>query len=170
MYTASNIASFFLHKAEFDRKIRRISNLQLQKLVYISFGWHTICSNEDLFQDRIEAWRYGPVIPSLYYKFNAFNDNPISVRTIDNDLHVYLPSMDDIGSRELQFPLIMEEGTFIKEFLDMVFDEYIKKPPHVLVDLTHGKATPWDKVYIPGAKMEIPKPLIREYYGKLAQP
>ena len=159
-YTATHIASFFLHKAESKHNV---TNLKLQKLVYIAFGWHTVFGDHDLYQDQIEAWRYGPVLPSLYYKFNGFEDQFIRTRTIENTLLVYSPV-----EGEIQFPLVIEEDTFIKGFLDILFDVYIKKPAHELVDLTHGKATPWDKVYVPNAKVEIPKLLIKDYYSKLA--
>ena len=163
-FNATNIASFFLHKAQSSLK-HELSNLKLQKLVYIAFGWHTVFGEHDLYQDPIEAWRYGPVLPSLYYKFSEFGDQPIQARTIEDTLHVYLP--DRVGE-SLQFPLVIEKDSFIEGFLEIIFEQYIEMPPYKLVDLTHGKATPWDKVYIPGAKVEIPKTLIKDYYSKLA--
>lgn len=160
-YRAINIASFFLNKAE---PKQNMTNLQLQKLVYIAFGWHTVFVGENLYEDRIEAWRYGPVIPTLYYRFSTFENGPIKTRTINDNITVFRPV-----DGEIEFPLVIEKDTFMDGFLTLIFEEYMKKPAHELVDLTHGKATPWDKVYVSGAKVEIPKALIKEYYGRLAE-
>ena len=160
-HKVTHIASFFLDKAKPEHDV---TNLKLQKLVYIALGWYTVYEDSDLYPDRIEAWRYGPVIPSLYYRFNGFENQYIKTRKIEKNLHVFCPD------GEIQLPLAIEENTFIKGFLDAIFNVYIEKPAHELVDLTHGKATPWDKVYVPNAKVEIPKSLIRDYYNKLAQP
>jgi uncharacterized phage-associated protein len=43
-----------------------LTPLKLMKLVYIAHGWHMAIENQDLFNNRIEAWKYGPVIPDLY--------------------------------------------------------------------------------------------------------
>lgn len=39
---------------------------KLQKLVYYSQAWHLVWTEDALFQDRIEAWANGPVVPALY--------------------------------------------------------------------------------------------------------
>lgn len=39
---------------------------KLQKLVYYSQAWHLVWNEDALFQDRIEAWANGPVVPALY--------------------------------------------------------------------------------------------------------
>lgn len=63
----------------------RISNLQLQKILYFTFGEY-IRQNKssddilkELYTEKFEAWTYGPVLPSIYqqYKKNgsfAIND------------------------------------------------------------------------------------------------
>lgn len=43
-----------------------LSAMKLQKLVYYSQAWHSVWSDEALFENRIEAWANGPVCPSLY--------------------------------------------------------------------------------------------------------
>ena len=45
-----------------------IDTFKLQKLAYYSEAWHLVWDSESLFNDRIEAWANGPVIPSLYGK------------------------------------------------------------------------------------------------------
>lgn len=40
--------------------------VQLQKLVYYSQAWSLAWDGVPLFHDRIEAWRHGPVVRSIY--------------------------------------------------------------------------------------------------------
>ena len=45
-----------------------IDTFKFQKLVYYCEAWHLVWEAEPLFEDRIEAWANGPVIPVLYQK------------------------------------------------------------------------------------------------------
>ncbi len=40
--------------------------MRLQKLVYYSQAWHLALTDEPLFADHVQAWRDGPVVPSLW--------------------------------------------------------------------------------------------------------
>lgn len=44
----------------------RMSPMTLHRLVYYSQAWATVWLGEALFDERIEAWPYGPVVPSLF--------------------------------------------------------------------------------------------------------
>jgi uncharacterized phage-associated protein len=92
-YSAFNIADYFLYKAqEEDQEL--LSNLKLQKLVYYAQGIHLAAYGASLYDDKIIAWQYGPVIPDLYRKYkhygaggipseNAFNPSSIDDETKD---------------------------------------------------------------------------------------
>lgn len=43
-----------------------VEAMQLQKLVYYSQAWHLALTDEPLFPDTVQAWRDGPVIPTLW--------------------------------------------------------------------------------------------------------
>jgi hypothetical protein len=45
---------------------RTVSNMKLQKLVYIAHGWSLAILGKPLFYEPIYAWTYGPVVPRLY--------------------------------------------------------------------------------------------------------
>ena len=81
-----------------------VDNLKLQKLLYYSQAVHMVLNksfDEPLFLEDIEAWTYGPVVPSVYrkYKSNGFNTipakglkcslNPNEIKTIDIVLSYY---------------------------------------------------------------------------------
>jgi len=43
--------------------------LKLQKLVYYAQAWSLTVFGKSLFEEPIEAWAHGPVVPSLYHFF-----------------------------------------------------------------------------------------------------
>ncbi|HEV7615416.1 MAG TPA: type II toxin-antitoxin system antitoxin SocA domain-containing protein [Solirubrobacterales bacterium] len=60
MASAHDVAKYILeHQGS-------ISTWKLQKLVYYTQAWHLVWAEKPLFQDRIEAWANGPVVPALY--------------------------------------------------------------------------------------------------------
>jgi uncharacterized phage-associated protein len=63
-YDPKAIANYFIARAAADGK--RLTPLQLIKLVYIAHGWYLGLTGEPLINEPPEAWQYGPVIPSLY--------------------------------------------------------------------------------------------------------
>lgn len=64
-----------------------ITNLKLQKLLYYAQAWFLVNNdNNKLFQDNIEAWQYGPVIPSVYNEYKKFGRLPINIDcNLEND-------------------------------------------------------------------------------------
>lgn len=57
-----------------------LSNLHLQKTLFFIFG-RTLQFGEDLINYDLpfEKWKYGPVVPAIYYKFNRFGGMPITI-------------------------------------------------------------------------------------------
>ena len=55
-----------------------LTNLRLQKLLYYAQAWSLVVRESELFSDEVEAWRYGPVVPSVYQKMpGGQGDGPI---------------------------------------------------------------------------------------------
>ena len=52
-----------------------LTNLKLQKLLYYCQLESLKRNNEPLFNEAIEAWNYGPVIPSVYQEYKKFGRN-----------------------------------------------------------------------------------------------
>ena len=81
-YTANNVAKYLIYLAsqEFvgDNKEREgITNLKLQKMLYFVQAYYLAKLKRPLFSDKIEAWEYGPVIPSIYHKYKNKGSDPI---------------------------------------------------------------------------------------------
>ena len=54
-----------------------ISNLQLQKLLYIANMYHRAEEGSSLINERFEASPLGPVEPRLYHYAEGFGNNPV---------------------------------------------------------------------------------------------
>jgi uncharacterized phage-associated protein len=54
-----------------------ITNLKLQKLLYYAQGWYLATYDVPMFDEPIEAWVHGPVVPSVYDDFKPCGWQPI---------------------------------------------------------------------------------------------
>ena len=71
-YNVFAIADYFLYKSQEDDQ-ELLSNMKLQKLAYYAQGLHLALFNEALFDEPIEAWTYGPVVPALYHGYKRYD-------------------------------------------------------------------------------------------------
>jgi uncharacterized phage-associated protein/8-oxo-dGTP pyrophosphatase MutT (NUDIX family) len=60
MATAHDIAAYLIEKTG------PLSPWRLHKLIYYCQAWHLVWERRLLFEERIEAWANGPVVPALY--------------------------------------------------------------------------------------------------------
>lgn len=145
-YPVTHVADAILKIAK--SKGKALTPLQLMKLVYISHGWHWAIKGVDLFPERIEAWKYGPVIPDLYHATKKFGRNPIPLASV--------------GSEDVWVDIETQK------FLADVFDKYGHLSGVSLSALTHKAGSPWYQRYIDGIMgIEIEDSLIRDHYTKL---
>ncbi|MBF8793476.1 SocA family protein [Pseudomonas monteilii] len=120
-----------------------ISNLKLQKLVYYAQGFSLALLDEPLFDEPIEAWMHGPVVPSLYRRFRDFGSNPIPPSNTFN------PSVLTKAQRGL---------------IEEVFDVYGQYSAWKLRQLTHEE-DPWKENYEEGEySREIPQREMKQYF------
>lgn len=76
MYSSIRIADEFLKIAK-ERGCKDMTPMKLIKLVYLAHGMSLAHCGEPLIRDSIEAWRYGPVIPTLYGQVSAYGGSPV---------------------------------------------------------------------------------------------
>lgn len=146
MYDVLSVADAILRIAK--TKGQQLTPMQLVKLTYIAHGWSLALRNKDLFRNRIEAWKYGPVIPDLYQATKQYGRNPMPLELI--------------GGEE-DFPVQAEDRRFLEE----IYDAYGHLDGIKLSYLTHQAGTPWTEAYVPGLNAEISDARITEHYKGL---
>lgn len=126
-YISSTVAGYFIEKS--NKEEAPLSVLQLVKLTYIAHGWNLALYDVPLISDRIEAWKYGPVMPFLYSFLKGFNF-----------------TKDDLVE-----DFLIEEASCIKpihrELLNKVYVKYNRISGEELTSLMHQEGTPWCKVW-----------------------
>ena len=130
-YYPSHIANYFLSKSE-------LTNYILNKLVYFSYGFYLASKNKKLFSEKIEAWKYGPVIPSIYHHLVRFGNQPIT------KMVVYHSRSKD---KRIE-PKVDSSDEEIIDLLEIVYKKYGNLPESTLQEMTHHPNSPWEKVYI----------------------
>ena len=147
MYDALTIADEILKIAK--AKGKALTPMQLMKLTYIAHGWALALLKRDLFPNRIEAWKYGPVIPDLYQATKSYGRNEIPLHAIG-----------DVNETKVD--------PQTKAFLSSVFDTYGSFTGIQLSALTHKSGTPWAQVFRPNVMgISIPDDLIKRHYEEL---
>ena len=143
-YSSMKISSFFLELAQ--EKQEDLTPLKLQKLLYFAHGWHLVLDDkgEPLLDEVIEAWRYGPVVPSIYHKFKDFRDEPINIDAYTRDSFYSIPNLSD------------DEIAILDPFLRKIWEIYAPHPALHLSNLTHLSGAPWRDLY-DKYKSDIPK-------------
>ncbi|TAE80908.1 MAG: DUF4065 domain-containing protein [Alphaproteobacteria bacterium] len=138
-YTPAEIANRIIQIALDDGK--RLTPMQLIKLTYIAYTWYYAWKGRRLFDEKIEAWQHGPVIPSLYHEFKRFGSKEITEFAKELDENEKL-SVPDIGDSEDDMKLL--------GMLHEVWQEYGHYSASKLRNLTHQKESPWSKAHVKG--------------------
>lgn len=139
-YSPQHIANYFLEKAEQEKL--DLTQLKLLKLVYIAYGWNLALTGEKLYNEQIEAWKHGPVIPSLYHEFKDYRAQPIDRRSISLDLDTWEASTPEVPRDDAKTRLI----------LDRVWESYKRFSGWSLREKTHEPDSPWSRVYVDGVR------------------
>lgn len=78
MYDVQDVAEYVITYSEV--KDYGISNLKLQKILYLIQAYSLIHTKKPCFSEDIEAWDFGPVIPEVYRKYKQFGSTDIQIR------------------------------------------------------------------------------------------
>ena len=136
-----------------------VTNLAMQKLVYIAYGWTWAFREKKLFPDRIEAWPLGPVIPTLYHQLKINGRDNITQKITD-----YNYDKDEFFVWNINH----EKDPKLVMILDWVWRGYKPENTSWLVTLTHNDGTPWKKtVEQHGYGHVIADELIRGHFAEL---
>lgn len=112
-----------------------VSNLKLQKLLFLAHAFYLVDTGRPLVRGSFEAWQYGPVHREVYDAFKRFGAKPI---TDDAD------KFDPVTG--LRKPIALPADRKMLDVIQRVMQFYGCKSPGELVELTHAKNGPWDHV------------------------
>lgn len=139
-YKTTDIANKILAKGTASGDL--ISNLKLQKLLYYMQGVFLAYFDKQLFEDDIEAWMYGPVVPSIY--------------------HLY----KDKGNLGIEYDkeVITLNSTQEENLFDEVFRIYSRFSATGLMEMTHNES-PWKSVKT-GVGNIISPEIMKQFFKK----
>ena len=144
MATAFDVAKYILQKKG------SLTAMKLQKLLYYCQAWSLVWDEKPLFENTIQAWVNGPVLPAVY----NYHRGQYFVEEKD------FPSADSACLNTEQ-----------RETVDAVLGYYGDKSAQWLIDLTHSEE-PWKQARVglaPGERgnREITHAAMADYYSGL---
>lgn len=162
-YLSALDLAIYIAKEYKDKFQTEISNIKLQKSLYFLFAYwggfvNRLKNNKEyveqsstglkpwLFEDRIEAWVYGPVVLNVYHNYHPAMEYDASIDKVIKNLPLEL-----------------------KRFIDDMLDDLFSVSDFKLVDISHSDEC-WKKNFDPTSEKhskEIHKEdIINEYTSK----
>ena len=121
-----------------------LSNLALQKILYLAHMFFLGRTGQPLVSGNFEAWDYGPIHPTLYHFVKMFGSSPV-----ENVFHS-VPDAPDGPEAAI---------------IDEAFDGLGSALPGQLVAATHRQGGAWEIHYVPGTHhVVIPNEAIAAEY------
>jgi len=142
--TAHAAANEFLRLAGEEGK--SLTNMQLQKLVFLGQGYCLALLGRQLHRNNTHAWQWGPVVPRLYKDLQKYGSGVVSEA---------VPSIDQLQSED--------ELRIVRA----VWKAYRNYSGAQLSALTHKPGSPWAKTWETNKFGIIDPNDIKAYYGRL---
>ncbi len=139
---ALDVAKYIIDKC--TKEQHSISNLQLQKILYYIQHSFLVNKNKELFEDDFAAWKFGPIVPSIYHIYSTAGGMKLEETYEDIDLNSF--DTEDL------------------KIINTIVEQKRALNPWSLVDETHKEGKAWDSIFQKGMgfKNIIPKHLIKE--------
>ena len=138
VYSALDVARYIINYANDHNMI--ISNLKLQKILYF-VQLEFLLNGKTCFNDNIEAWDFGPVIPDVYHEFKQYG-----AFAIPKISYVYDDSDGLFNLKKISYKPQIEECD--KKIIEDVVNECNQYSAGQLVEITHNQS-PWKETYAP---------------------
>ncbi|MDV3182438.1 MAG: DUF4065 domain-containing protein [Candidatus Phytoplasma australasiaticum] len=105
---------------------------QMQKLLYYAQGEYSIHYRQPLFEEEIQAWDLGPVVPTVYYEFARC-----------------MAEGKDFFETKCSKKFLPDR---VIKILNFVIQKHGAKTPQELINQTHEEE-PWKTTYHPNKKL-----------------
>lgn len=138
-----------------------ITLTKLVKLVYIAHGWHLGLTEKPLLPEAVEAWKYGPVVASVYHQFKSYGSEPI------------IAFAKEFRGTNLEAPHINQAE--LLPFLYRIWEVYHSFDVLTLANMCQAEGTPWSRVWHhishqpAQSVLLIPNEIIKQYYEAVIQ-
>lgn len=123
MIDCLNAARYFIARAYEDSIEAEMTNMKVQKLLYYSQSLHLALYDEPLFEEEIQAWRYGPVCPPAYKFYSEFEAKQLPIPTQE---------------------FLLQIPNDKKQLLEEIWEYFGSYHAYLLSDMTHFEF-PWKK-------------------------
>jgi uncharacterized phage-associated protein len=156
-HNPKSIANYFLDLAWSSGQ--SIDPMKLQKLVYYAVGWYAGYMGQQLVNENVEAWPFGPVIPSLYHEFKQFGAGQITSKATD---------FTGTGFAEVPTP----SDPNLRRFLENIWSSYGQFTGWKLSEMTHAPGGPWELTWREAGGMrgsDIPFDRIAQHFHEAAR-
>jgi uncharacterized phage-associated protein len=157
---ATALANYFVDLSK-DSSVK-LRQFGLMKRVYITHGFCLALLDKSALDPRfdvVEAWKNGPVIPSVYHSFKHNRNNPIEEKSVIAEWKN--------GEIMCTVPEIGNDNGSIKEIADAVWEKYLAFSDAQMVELLHREGTPWALCYKEGKNNPIPDLYTKAFYKKV---
>ena len=141
----------FIKLISIDRKLKGLdiakyilskhscTHLELEKLVYMCYADYLCGTQKRLFEDEIYAFKYGPVIESVFNEYKG-------IREITNTEHSSYTIKKDFSRMPARSRILFaEDGIEKLSYVNKTLNKYKGFSASQLVDITHVKDGPWDR-------------------------
>lgn len=156
MYNVLEICSYIINYS--NEKEYDISNLKLQKLLYFIQVYFLIKNDEPCFEEKIEAWDFGPVVPIAYNQYKQYGSMNIPPVTM---------YIDRFGNNPYQIKRIEYDNIYIskndRKMINNVIDKLADYTATDLVAITQNQA-PWREVHEDDQHNEITHESLIKYF------
>lgn len=121
-----------------------LSKMKLNKLCYLVHGAHLAITEDLLFNEPVEAWRHGPMFPSLFH------------------------GLGKDGAKPLSFPItktVIQLSELQNQIVARILNDFGNKEAFQLSDILQEKDGPWFETYQKSGNFSIiSNELIKMYY------
>lgn len=137
-YSALDVAKYVInYELSQDRSV---TNLRLQKLLYFVQAKVLMETGEPCFNDEMQAWEYGPVVPVVYHAYAEYRNFSIQKQEYESEI-----------------------AQNIKAYIKDILNYFANTETFELVQITHCQK-PWIEAREKGNRQPISIDAIREYF------
>jgi uncharacterized phage-associated protein len=155
-YSASVIAFSFVQKGIIEGK--PVTQMKLQKMVFFAHGYHLAKYGTPLINEEFEAWKYGPVVQSIYRSYKLYGSDEIKTTDLITD---FAPDFETIELAPSAIDAINYTWKVTKNLSASQLSTW-----------SHKDGSPWSRVYNPDEwSIQIGNNIIEDYFkGLIAAP